>query len=383
MKFKYYLGSDSLSVNRNDRIWNDPLPVDRQRFIIPAGSKADRSFSYGQYFRAIRRFIESQAGLAALRKAWRQQSAMEICENDIRRIDVILVKHGQYYHPARLHVTVNRHSMSLILNVAVSPDGRDCLTNDYQSILKLQQRYSFDFLPKVYWQGAAQPDETENPIQFGLGQWLDDYHEFHLAPDATRIVLWHTADSHVLLSEEATRDIYAQATRILTAYYNLETFEHIFAWHHAAGDFVAKTVSDRVLVKLTTVRQYVPILSSNDRDLNVVFHALLLFLLGTSIRMRMDRCDGVGDFLWAEDIALEGVIDGFWGGLQMQIDAGRTPIVLIDQLQNYLSLLSGKDIYELLEAIIKRTYSKMPELPIVKRHLRAHAAVFKSNINRF
>ena len=53
MNFCYFLGSNSTPVKRGDRFWNDPLPTDRQRFSGPAGSTADRSLTYGQYFIAV------------------------------------------------------------------------------------------------------------------------------------------------------------------------------------------------------------------------------------------------------------------------------------------------------------------------------------------
>ena len=378
MKFRYFLATQGAAVQKGDHFWDNPLPVNRHQFAGTPGATTAASITYGQYFNAAHRFLCSDAGLAALAEAYVHQWAMAISRDDVDSIDIFLAKHGQYYHPARIEVTAKRRKTTLVLNVAISPEGCDCLANDYQTIQKLQHIFPYDFLPRIFGQATSGSVAKNRPIRFGLGQWLDDYHEFHLAPDATRIVVWHTTDAPVLLSEDATRAIFEQATRILTAYYNLVTFEHIFSWHHAAGDFVVNTDSNQVSVRLTTVRQYVPIFGNGEADIEGVFHALLLFLLSTSIRMRLDRLEGVGDFVWAEDIALEGTVVGFWSGLQVQADAEIIPLSLIDQFHSYMGQLSDKDLYELLDSIVKRTYAKMPELPIVQRHLVAHAAVLKA-----
>jgi hypothetical protein len=43
---------------------------------------------------------------------------------------------------------------------------------------------------------------------------------------------------------------------LLTAYYNIDTGEQIFPWHHAAGDFVVTPLAEGFPVKLIAVRGY-------------------------------------------------------------------------------------------------------------------------------
>lgn len=76
----------------------------------------------------------------------------------------------------------------------------------------------------------------------------------------------------------------------MTCYYNAETFEQIFPWHHAAGDFVIKLQKNNMKMKLITVRQYAPMLenknetakNNTDSDIYLMLEAMLVFFLNLS-----------------------------------------------------------------------------------------------------
>ena len=90
-----------------------------------------------------------------------------------------------------------------------------------------------------------------------LGEWFSGFNEFHLSRDPAtgqgRILVWDYGAGDFFLSPEQAAGVYKEAAKILTAYYNLETFEQIFSWHHAAGDFVLKLEKGRMKVRLITV----------------------------------------------------------------------------------------------------------------------------------
>jgi len=122
-----------------------------------------------------------------------------------------------------------------------------------------------------------------------LGEWFDGYSEFHLSQDSgnhkKRIDVWMDRGSHVTLSDKQAFELYAQASRILTLYYDVSTFECISAWHHGAGDFVIKLEGERLKTKLITVRCYDSFFQDSKKQLSPftqaqrIMYLLLLFLL--------------------------------------------------------------------------------------------------------
>ena len=93
-----------------------------------------------------------------------------------------------------------------------------------------------------------------------LCEWFEDYHEWHFSKDPDvedhKICIWDSLHGNRFASPEQSFSILRQIARILTLYYDPETFRQIYPWHHAAGDFIIKTGKDSVDVKLTTARKY-------------------------------------------------------------------------------------------------------------------------------
>jgi len=104
--------------------------------------------------------------------------------------------------------------------------------------------FPFSFVPKVYGTGEVFTKDNHYISMF-LGEWFEGFNEFHISRDPAdgknKIVVWDNQQSNFFLSADQIMELYRQATMILTSYYNIETFEQIFSWHHAAGDFVLKT----------------------------------------------------------------------------------------------------------------------------------------------
>ncbi len=135
-----------------------------------------------------------------------------------------------------------------------------------------------------------------------------------------RTILWDTDHGYAFLSDHEAAQIYYKASFILTTFYDPETFEEIFPWHHASGDFVASRENGQMACKLITVRQYAPRLEFYECSPENQVTALLLFLANLTIRMRLDRLDGVGDIVWAGDHSVEATIRGFVDALGRKVE---------------------------------------------------------------
>ncbi len=172
----------------------------------------------------------------------------------------------------------------------------------------------------------------------------------------------------------------------MTCYYNIDTFEQIFPWHHGAGDFILKVEHDNLTVKLVTVRQYAAMLDFDDGNQisdEIRMEALLLFLLNLSIRMRLDRIDGVGDIAWANDTAVEGVLKGFFSGLALKSAANQITDSFIHQFHEYIASQTESDLFDLATALITAYHPQAPDIPVIQRNLDSHIRVLYQAVSCF
>ena len=198
--------------------------------------------------------------------------------------------------------------------------------------------------------------------------------------------LWDGQDNRSVLSTAQQAEIYRQAARILAYYYNVETFEQIFAWHHGAGDFIARVTNGAIDLKLITVRRYAPLLnkqSSTDAgqaNVEKMLQTLLLFFLNLSIRMRLDRLDGVGDVVWTDRLAVAATLEGFFEGLALKPSIASLPDTIDRCFAYFLSVSSEADIGDLCRSMAGTFDRRAPETVVIRQNLEAHIASLSASI---
>ena len=386
-KFSYFLYSNTTPVDSHHVVWRQPLPLSRNY----SGKKDGSSISHGDYFGAVRTFLENR-GLEILLRAATLQLQQKAKPEDIREIRIRLEKHGEFYHPARIEVPVGQQSIFFVLNVAVSETGIRTIHEEYRNLKRLNDGFPLSFLPQVYGFGQT-TTAGKRKISIFLGQWFEGYNEFHISRDMSdhleKIIVWDDAGRHYFLSTEQQSELYRQAARILAYFYNAETSEQIFAWHHAAGDFIVRIENGLLDLKLITVRRYAPLIQNLNhpensvKDPEMLLQALLLFFLGLSIRMRLDRLDGVGDITWADCRAVPATLEGFFDGLVLKPQIPELPDAIDQCFGYYLSVCSQEDLFELAKAVVKEFNPRSAETSIVKQHLEAHVESLHRSIELF
>ena len=217
-----------------------------------------------------------------------------------------------------------------------------------------------------------------------LGEWLANYHEFHISKDPAdgqhRIIVWDTDREPYFLTQSQSLDLYTRAAGILTGYYNPETFEQISAWHHAAGDFIVRLENNKLDLKLITVRRYASVFEKSFLDdsknlqasAEFILQAMLVFFLNLALNMRLDRLDGVGDIVWADDQALQGTLVGFLNALARKENIPALPDTPLRCFYHYVSMCSKKDLHELSESLLNRLSPDSPEITVINQHLDRH-----------
>lgn len=390
--FKHYLQYTKILIDENSHIWPEPLPMSRKK-----SQKAEEiSVTYGDYFYAVRSFLEKDK-FKSITSAISQQLNQNIKPEEIKEIRIYLEKHGEFYHPARIETYINGSRLLFVLNVAISNSGKGFIKREFEILNKLNNEFSFSFVPKVYSQDKIFIKNKDLEISMFLGEWFEGFNEFHISQNnykqakkdsGIKIVVWDHEKGNFFLSADETLELYSQVAMILTYYYNAETFEQIFPWHHAAGDFVVKLQNNNMKLKLITVRQYAPMLenkneiakNNTDSDIYLILEAMLVFFLNLSIRNRLDRLDGIGEIVWSDNIAIEGTLKGFLKGLPQTSSNNLISDTLAANFINYISCFTKTDLLELCNSIVNTYNPMVSEISAIRQNLKNHVDILFSTI---
>ncbi len=381
----YFLPSHSGYTEMDATVRGLPLRLARSARTEQPG----RIVTLGAYFDAIHTVL-SENGFEGLLDATGRQLADTIRPKDVRQIRVYGEKHGSDYHPARIAVETDKGRAVFVMNVAATDRGRNRMGREFESLNRLNQKYELPYLPKVYLRGEVhgngQADQAGAALfVMFLADWFQGYHEFHLAMDdqagrRKKLVLWDTEAGYRFLSPKETMQIYLEAAQILTLYYDLQTFEQIFPWHHAAGDFVARADGGSVQLRLITARQYAPMIEAGSgispED------ALHFFLLNLSLRMRIDRLDGVGEVAWADAGCVEAALGGFADGLRIQEKKGIITPGTVSAFFRYCRSLDKPSVEDRFIALVEACDPGAPDLAVIKSHLAGHITEFLAAIRK-
>jgi hypothetical protein len=390
-RFSFFIPHSKEPVTEESRIWHQPIPLRLDTLIKHDGVGDDNgeSVSHAAYFRAAQTFLEANS-FEVITRAVSRKLNRDVKAPDIEEIRVRLEKHGEFYHPCRIEIFVYQQQLPFVLNVAVSETGRRFIEAEFHLLNRLNTEQPFQYLPKAYGFGRT-VSNGKNFAMF-LGQWFDGYHEFHISIDPSdktrKIMVWDDARGRFFLSAEQTKILYARVSRILTAYYNLESFEQIFSWHHAAGDFIVRIENEKLELKLVTVRRYAAIFENQHKtqsasgDPQRILQALLIFFLNLSIHMRLDRLDGIGEMVWSDSVAVEATLIGFLEALSMKPDVPSLPDSPLACFIVYLVACNEGDLIDLTAAIVNRFNPQMPGLTVVKKNIHKHVQILYASIQQ-
>jgi len=386
-RFSFFIFHSKEPVTAESRIWHEPIPLRLDAFMKQDGDA--ESVSHAAYFQAVHTFLKANS-FETIRHAVSRQLNCDVETQDIGEIRICLQKHGEFYHPARIETVVHQKRLFLVLNVAISETGRRFIEAEFQILNRLNTKQPLQCLPQVYGFGRAV--SNGKILAMFLGQWFEGYHEFHISIDpfdkTPKIMVWDDERSRFFLSTDQTKILYAQVSKILTAYYNLESFEQILSWHHAAGDFILKIENKKPELKLVTVRRYEAIFENQQNshsapaDPQRILQALLIFFLSLSIYMRLDRLDGIGEMVWSDSIAVEPTLIGFLEALAIKPDVPSLPDSPMACFMAYLASCNEGDLIDLATAIVNRFNPRMPGLPVIKENIRPHVEALYASIQQ-
>ncbi|AFM24268.1 hypothetical protein [Desulfomonile tiedjei] len=348
---------------------NEFLPTNRSEALSGAAS----GIAYGSYLSAIEHFLaEHEADLAqALEKCLSGNSLF------VEEVEIIAEKHGSDYHPARVNVLYADRKISFVVNVALSERGKQRLLGDFFVLRSLAGYIRPSFVPEAYFSGSTMIESADGPVfaEMFLAEWFDNFHEFHLKESdegVPGLELWDFSQGCRMMSRVEEEEIYRQAAYILTWYYNPGSFEEIFPWHHASGDFVVRSDHSTIDVRLITVRQYASRLEIPEDARPDPLQPLLFFLANLTVRMRLDRFDGIGNVAFAGSHAVHACVRGFMDALQVKCAQGFCDPELIREFFRAVRELSPGDLAEIFSCVVGAYHEDAPDVPIILANLPDH-----------
>jgi hypothetical protein len=348
---------------------------------LPAGqqnAEGEPGLLYGPYLGAVR-YLLLRNNCQKILEALAHRLGRLVKLKEVDAIEIRTEKHGAFYHVARADFSVSGQIVSFAVNVAVSDAARAQLERDFSLLRSLTNRYNYKFLPQAYFKGAGLYRETGRPsrwLHMFVAEWFRDYHEFHLHRDksdsSNRMFVWDRAHGSHYLSKHQCVALYRQGAKILTLYYSWNNFKQIYPWHHAAGDFVLRENKDTVDLRLVTVRDYAAVVDFTSGKKAGKLLALILFFLHLTIQMRIDRLDGVGNVVWAEDYCLEGVVPGFLEGLTEGEGRSKRGMPSPAEIHAVLQDFTGEEWLQFLVELLVTYNFSQEELSLIRDHCDGH-----------
>jgi hypothetical protein len=389
--FDFFISGEENQVFPGSPLWEFPLSGGNIGFASHIHSEyttKDSGFTIGDYFLASSMFL-SKNDFLILKSGLVIICDISVQTDQICRITLFLEKHGAFYRPLKIQVGLTEHRIYLfVLNGAVSKPGLLLIEKEYQLISGLNKIYLKRYLPQVFGVDVIKTDKGS--IGIYLGEWFDGFKVFHVTKDqgARQVVIWESDGKRHYISETSTLPIYQEISRILTYYYDIETIEQIFPWHHAAGDFIVRQEDGKVHVRLITIRSYdlLTPFGTNEADKKKhILPSMLFFFLNMTLRMRLDRINGTGRMVMLGEQMVSSTIDGFLSALDeksLDYDYGDLRSIFIEFFRQF----NLEQIMGLLENILEYCHLDPSEIEVTTGNFESHCkflhSIFKKVKNK-
>ena len=354
-----------------------------QPFLISPAEKHP-FLTLGDYFGALEKFILSDESNIL------QPLVKKIALTDISEIILCSEKHGAFYHIASVTVACPEDNIKFALTTALSETARKSLDEEYGILQELSAMNS-NFIPQVYDKKSVLWKTKSGSEEFFIvsGGWLDGYHEWHLKDDpesgARQIHLWDYENGYRYLTAKESFELLRKTAYILTFYYDQSSFRQIYPWHHGAGDFVAKTDADGTIsVKLITARQYEALVQFDQAEAADRLIAAIHFLLNLSLRIRLDRLEGVRGPARFDEFAVAAAVAGFFSGLAGVQAEDRLLIGPAEKFLEIMQSFDSQEIIDMYESLLGIYVEEdLDDFQLIKEKLADHATELHKTLQNF
>jgi hypothetical protein len=360
----------------------------KQPFLI-SPDEQHSSLTLADYFGALQKFIMLDDGNLLCSALIKQGQQTDISLSGISEVIIRSEKHGAFYHIASVEISGLKKIIKFALTTALSESARTSLNKEYV-ILKQLSEINPDLIPKIYCKESV-PCKIESGSENFLtifGEWFDNYHEWHASDDpesgSRKIQLWDYKNGYRFLSDGESYELLRQTAYILTCYYDQVTFQQIYPWHHGAGDFIVSASSGAISVKLITTRQYEPLVHFEQAEEADRLVAAIQFLLNLTLRIRLDRLNGVGEPVWLGTFSVQAAVAGFCGGLAASQAEDRLMIGPVAEFMEIMQSFDAREIYDMYDSLLA-IYAEedQDDFRLIREKLADHAAELHETLQEF
>jgi sulfur relay (sulfurtransferase) DsrF/TusC family protein len=377
MRFRYLLSDQHGDIELCAEDLEQPLlisPSEKHPFLTLA-----------DYFGALQKFIMPDDG-TILHSALKKQHTLA----DITEIIIRSEKHGAFYHIASVEIVGPGENSKFVVTTALSESARTSLDEEFFILQQLAEINS-EFIPKNYGKESVkwETDSGSEEFLMVLGEWLDGYHEWHASADPEsgnrKIHLWDYTNGYRFLTDAESYELLRQVAYVLTFYYDQSSFCQIYPWHHGAGDFVAKAEnSGAISVKLITARQYEPLVQLDQAEEADRLVATIHFLLNLTLRIRLDRLDGVGEPAWLDEFSVDAAVAGFFAGLAATQVEDRLLIGPVAEFLEIMQSFDTREIFDMYESLLEIYVEEdQDDFRLIQAELADHAAELHEALQSF
>jgi len=372
---------------------NGDIPLtteDLARSFLTTPTESHPFLTLGDYFESIEAFLlKDPAG--PLYPILKQRLKKDIHVENIQTILIRSEKHGALYHPASIEILAGEQRLKLAVSTAVSDKGKVWLAREYEILKHVNNAYHLPYLPNVYLQREVECNaggHKHETLVMLLAEWFEGYHEWHISIDekdkAHKICIWDLGKGNRYASHKEAFDIFRQASKILTLYYDTNSYKQIYPWHHAAGDFIVGTRNGGIDVKLTTARKYESIMTAFSEDTATPIIAMVYFFLNLTVKMRIDKLDGVGETVWVDNFSVDATIEGFFEALHRMKAGGRYDLGNVEDLLTLLQSFNEEELEGLFEPLMGLYQEDDPEdLAVIQENLGRHISLLFQTLRDF
>jgi len=366
----YYL----FSSNRGD------IPVEKtilERPFVARPLENHPFLTLGDFFEAIRLFIWQNQGRKLARLLQNKQGS-PVKPGDIGSLAIRYEKYGTLYHVISIEVGTQKNRWKFALSVAQYRQARETLDREFHLLAHLHQKYDYPYIPQAYFKDTHEIKKGPHQETFlmALCGWFEGYHEWHFQKEnnqAETAVIWDMEKGYQRATKQEVCEIIRLASKILTLYFDPNTFQRIDPWHHGAGDFVVKREPKGVDVRLITVRGYEPVVAFPADHTLSPGEGLLVFFLEMTIKMRLDKSEGMGSPLWASPIVIPPVLEGFLEALRLKEKLGDMGPFSVEAFIDHIQRLSEKKLHsKLVQLTRKYRFTDPQDFSCIRQHLKEH-----------
>jgi len=339
MKTIYVFSSEHGDVPVKNEMLQTPFfvnPLEKHPFM-----------TLGDFFDSIMTFLIDGNGYQ-LKDIIKTKRGEVLLLEEVIQLIIRYEKYGILYHILSIEVESVDFREKFALSAAQFPDAKLSLEKEYNLFSRLNQRFGFSYIQHVYQKSEMiikRGDDIETFLIM-MSNWFEGYHEWHFIGDkdnAESVIIWDMEKGYRSLPIKDIMKIIFEASKVLTLYYDPVTFHRIYPWHHGAGDFVVKLNEKDSNVRLISVRGYEPISQFLKRKSISPVDAIIFFLIEMTVKMRIDKQEGMGNPIWSGNFILPSIIGGFIEAIQVKEDEGNFPGLTTKELLAHLKGISRRD----------------------------------------